>query len=231
MIMNSRNNFRGLICVASLLVVAGTASANLIVNGDFELGNVGFASGYEYTAAPGGLGTGGEGGGAGKYGVGTSANFFHSAFTTVGDHTTGSGNMMVVNGSLMAGKTVWAGTVTPLMIGTTYQFSAWVMNVYPDSPAHLQFSFGGNTLGSPIIPTGNGVWQQFTANFVATINQSSGLIDLNVDSFGNDFALDDISLTALSDGNATAVPDGGLTVALLGLALVGVAGLRRKLAA
>jgi hypothetical protein len=70
----------------------------------------------------------------------------HSAFTTVGDHTTGSGLMMVVNGSTVAGKNVWTGTVAPpLSIGTTYQFSAWVMNVYPDSPAILQFSFGGKS--------------------------------------------------------------------------------------
>ena len=198
--MKSRTTIVGVISGLSLLVVAGTASANLIQNGNFESGNIDFSSGYEYTSDPGGLATGGEGGGAGRYGVGTSANFFHSAFTTAGDHTSGSGNMMVVNGSGDATKTVWEGTVVPpLSSGQTYQFSAWAMNVYPDSPANLQFSFGGNTLGS-LTPSGNGVWQQFTATFVATGNQSSGLVDLNIASFGNDFALDDISLTAVPDG-------------------------------
>jgi hypothetical protein len=222
MIMNSWS-IAGLICGALFLAAVGTSSAGLIVNGDFEAGNSGFSSGYEYTADPGGLATGGEapGQGAGRYGVGTDPNFFHPAFPSAGDHTSGSGNMMVVNGSGDASKIVWSGTVSsPLTIGATYKFSAWVMNVYPASPANLQFSFGGNILGT-FSPTGLDQWQEFTAIFTATANQTSGSIDLNTEPFGNDFALDDIDLTK--------VPDGGLSVALLGFALVGVEGLRRKL--
>jgi hypothetical protein len=71
------------------------------------------------------------------------------------------------------------------------------MNVYPDSPANLNVSFGGNALGS-FSPVGNASWTKFTSTFVATSDQSNGLIDVNVASFGNDFALDDISLTALT---------------------------------
>ena len=58
---------------------------------------------------------------------------------------------------------------------------------------------------------------------MATANNTAGLIDLSLVAFGNDFAIDDISLTA--------VPDGGLTIVLFGFALVGVEGLRRRLAA
>ncbi len=171
----------------------------LITNGNFESGNTGFSSDYEYTAAAGGLATGGEGSGGGVYGVGTDPSFFHSAFVSTGDHTSGHGNMMVVNGSFTANKVVWSTVISPpLTVGATYQLSAWAMNVYPDSPANLQFSFGGNVLGT-LTPTGNGVWQQFTATFVATANQANGLVDLNLAFSGNDFALDDISLTAVPE--------------------------------
>jgi hypothetical protein len=180
-------------------LVANHASANLIVNGDFSAGNTGFTSGYGYTSVAGGLATGGEGAGEGLYAIGTNPNFYHSAFVTQGDHTTGTGNMMIVNGSGVANKTVWSGTVAPpLTVGAEYQFTAWVMNVYPDSPANLKFSFGGNSLGT-FSPTGNGVWQEFTANFIATADQSTGLVDLNLVAFGNDFALDDLSLVAVPE--------------------------------
>jgi hypothetical protein len=129
--------------------------------------------------------------------------------------------MMVVNGSGDATKTVWSGTVSPsLSIGTTYQFSAWVANVYFNNPANLQFSFGGNILGT-ISPTGVGVWQQFTATFVAAANQSSGLLDLVTAPDGNDFAVDDISLTAVPEpttmiaGALLLLPFGASTLRML----------------
>src|SRR5678816_538795 len=56
MIMISRNNVCGLICGASLLLVAVTTSAapiNLIANGDFQAGNTGFSSDYISTATMG----------------------------------------------------------------------------------------------------------------------------------------------------------------------------------
>ena len=134
-------------------------SANLIVNGDFEAGNTGFTSGYLFDNSLGGLATGGEGAGAGKYAVVTDPNFSPSSFPHAADHTpTGPGNMMVVNGSGIAAKTVWEQIVAPpLTVGTTYEFSVWVMNVYPDNPANLQFSFGGSVLGT-MTPKGTDVW-------------------------------------------------------------------------
>lgn len=193
------NRFGRIAGIMAFMGMLACSHAGLILNGDFESGNTGFSSQYEYTSVNGGLATGGEGSGGGRYGIGTNPQFFHPSFVSAGDHTTGSGNMMVVNGSFTPNKVVWSGTVAPpLTIGTTYKFSAWVMNVYPTSPANLQFSFGGNTLGT-IAPTGSGVWQEFTAFLVATADQSSGLIDLNIAFSGNDFAVDDITLTAVPE--------------------------------
>src|SRR4030095_8021391 len=115
-----------LACIAGFALAVSQASAALIVNGNFELGNAGFTSGYTFDNSANGLAGGGEDGfGAGKYSVVNNPNSSHSAFVSVGDHTTGSALMMVVNGSTVANKNVWSGTVAPpLILGTTYQFSA-----------------------------------------------------------------------------------------------------------
>jgi hypothetical protein len=183
------------------------ASATLIVNGDFEAGNTGFTSQYVYDPAGGGLASGSgtvspEAAGSGKYAVGTSPQFFHSSFASFADHTPGIGNvnMMVVNGSVVQGRTVWSGSVlSPLVIGNTYTFSAWAANVFAQNAPSLQFSFGGNILGTLTPNAGTGNWTQFTATFVAGANQNGGLIDLNVLAQGNDFAVDDISLVAVPE--------------------------------
>jgi VPDSG-CTERM motif len=217
-----------LVVAMAVAAFANTACANLIVNGDFELGNVGFTSGYEFDNSANGLANGGEGAGAGKYSVVSDPNFSHSAFPTAVDHTPGAGTlMMVVNGSGIAGKTVWEQTVAPpLLLGATYAFSFYAMNVYPDSPAKLDVSFGGSSLGTfDLTSAGTDVWTLFTATFTATANNTAGLIDLNLTAFGNDFALDDIAL------NLVAVPDAGSAVALLGIALTGIEVLRRKIGA
>jgi hypothetical protein len=70
-----------LACVAGFALAVSQASAALVVKGDFTAGNRGFTSGYEYTAAAGGLATGGEGPGksAGKYDVDPKYNLDPSA--------------------------------------------------------------------------------------------------------------------------------------------------------
>jgi hypothetical protein len=63
---------------ASLCCIVATSQASFIVNGDFEAGDTGFTSMYGSSTD---LANGGEGGGAGLYGVGTDPNYFHSSFT------------------------------------------------------------------------------------------------------------------------------------------------------
>ena len=192
---------RGQLGVAAVVLLgAATANANLIINGDFEAGNSGFTSGYEFTAASGGLATGGEGEGAGRYAVGNNPQTYHSSFASFGDHTTGTGNMMIVNGSLVPGKNVWTGSLaSSLVVGETYILTAWVRNVYPESPASLRFSVGGVQVGSDFSVTGTDTWYQFTATFVATASQTPTAVDVNLAYSGNDFAVDDFSLVAVPE--------------------------------
>ena len=115
--------------------------ASLIQNGDFEQGNVLFSTLYT-------LGTTSCGGFGfldceGTYGVLNNPNLGHTNFAACGDHTSGGGNMMVVNGAASL-QDVWCQTinVTP---GAMYNFSAWVASVNSSSPAILQFSINGGT--------------------------------------------------------------------------------------
>ncbi|HEY4064286.1 MAG TPA: gliding motility-associated C-terminal domain-containing protein [Puia sp.] len=167
---------------------AKTTGTNMIVNGDFEAGNTGFTSVYTYMAS--GLPEG-------VYFVGTSPHVWNSnAPVSCGDHTTGSGNMMIVNGATTAGVNVWAAaplTVTP---NTNYAFSVWIQSVSPISPAILQFSINGTPLGNPVNASSSTcAWNQFytTWNSGSNSTASISLVNNNTAPTGNDFALDDLS--------------------------------------
>jgi hypothetical protein len=209
---------RSLTIGAVLLCLAVKASANLIINGNFESGNTGFSSDYTYIAVPQQWGPNGSWD-PGTYAIDTNPNNDHGLWASFGDHTTGHGKMMVVNGSTEANKAVWADTLS--LAAGTYHFSAWAANTYAASPASLQFSIDG---GSPMtfnLPANEtGVWHQFTYTFTVPNPQTISIVDLNLAYSGNDFALDDISLT---------VPDGGTTVVLLGMGMLALAWTRRKI--
>src|SRR4051794_11962820 len=89
-----------------LLLVALPASADFIVNGNFEAGDTGFTT--QYTIVPGDIG------GAGTYDIVT--NPAHSrphdiSPVSFGDHTTGYGLMMAVNGADTPNRLVWSQTL------------------------------------------------------------------------------------------------------------------------
>lgn len=163
-------------------------SNNLVVNGDFENGNTGFISTYFYCNSYNCLFPLANNG----YSVGQKAAFFHTLFTGT-DHTTGSGNFMIINGADPS-RTVWRETVnvTP---NTTYAFGCWISTLIVRSTAQIRFSINGITLG-PIYnaPGQTNLWDQFYiqwnsgANTTATIE----IVDVLPVSDGNDFGLDDI---------------------------------------
>lgn len=159
---------------------------NLITNGDFEGGNFGFTSDYIYN--PGDLVP------EGYYDVIPNPQSDHPGFAPCTDHTSGGGNMMVVNGAGTPGLNVWCQTVnvTP---NTQYAFSAWVTTVVAASPARLQFSINGATIG-PIFtaPGSTCVWINFYTLWNSGPNSTATICIVNQNTVlgGNDFALDDI---------------------------------------
>lgn len=166
------------------LTAEGLSTVNLIINGDFESGNTGFSTGYTYTT----INTT-----EGEYFIATNPATWNGGFSSCGDHTTGSGNMLLLNGHPNAGTNCWCQTVTTV-VGRMYQFEFWSMSVYPTNIAQLNVKLNGNQIGA----TQAGQlcdWQRFIVSFTATststtlcISETSGI------RAGNDFALDDIAL-------------------------------------
>ena len=170
----------------TLTARAADLSNNLIVNGDFESGNSGFYS--EYIESPGNLWP------EGVYEVLTNPQSSHPNFSPCMDHTSGTGNMMAVNGAGIANVNVWCQTVT-VMPNTQYVFSAWVTSLVAASPAQLQFSINGGIIG-PIFTPGPTTckWSNFytTWNSGAASSATICIVNQNTALSGNDFALDDI---------------------------------------
>ncbi|HRH68636.1 MAG TPA: gliding motility-associated C-terminal domain-containing protein [Flavobacteriales bacterium] len=166
-------------------------SGELVVNGDFSAGSTGFTSDYV-------IGIGGTYGplsDAGSYGVGTDPQTLHTNFSSCGDHTTGNGNMMVVNGAQIPGQNIWCQTVA-VQANTDYAFSAWLASAFFESPAQLQFTVNGTPVGTGLDGTTvTCAWNNFYGIWASGSATSATICisNLNIFDSGNDFALDDIS--------------------------------------
>lgn len=160
--------------------------ANLVVNGDFSQGNTGFSSSYDYTTFNNT---------EGQYTVAATPKNWNANYVECGDHTSGAGNMLIVNGSPQANLQAWSQNiaVTP---NTNYAFSAWVQSVAFGNPAQLQWVINGKEMGGLIsaeLLTCR--WTQFFFTWNSGNNTTANIyiINKNTQVAGNDYALDDIS--------------------------------------
>ena len=163
-------------------------SMNLIVNGDFEQGNTGFTSDYVYnpgfTLPP-----------FGTYEV-TS---LPAIFPDCPDHTTGSGEYMVIDGSAIANQYVWCQTVTVLP-NSTYNLSSWGTSFNSGGAmALLEFTINGTVIGTQQYNGQVCTWNQFTTNWNSGGNSSATICieNLTVTGANNDFAIDDIFMAPI----------------------------------
>ncbi len=168
------------------------AGCNIIDNGDFENGNTGFTSQYSYAA----VNTI-----EGEYTVGSNPQSWNGALGSFGDHTTGTGKMLIVNGAPVPNQSIWCKTVA-VSPNTDYAFSAWIMNANiwgaASNPPTLQFSINGNLMGTPFTSTTTaGVWQQFYQTWNSGLSTTANICIVNQNTIisGNDFAIDDISFS------------------------------------
>lgn len=165
------------------------SDVNLVVNGDFSLGDTGFSSDYIY-------GTGGGVGllsNEGQYAIADNAGDTHNHFANCSDHT-GGGNMMVVNASGLPNN-IWCQTIS-VEAGTDYDFSAWITSVTDENPAQLQFSINGSLIGNVFNASSSTCsWSQFSAQWNSGLSVSAEIciVNSNLTPNGNDFAMDDIS--------------------------------------
>jgi gliding motility-associated-like protein len=170
---------------------AKTTGTNLITNSNFSAGNTGFTSDYDYSP--------GSGVNPGKYNVGANILAWHPGMANCGDHTSGNGNMLMVNGASVAGELVWSQTVN-IQPNTTYAFAAWLQHITSVNPAELQFSINGNLLGPVFVANDNScIWERFYQTWYSGSNTSAviSIVNQNTLEWGNDFALDDLSFAPL----------------------------------
>jgi hypothetical protein len=206
--------------LTTVLVVAGTFAAEpcaaQVVNGNFTSGNSGFTSGYAFAASsdPGG----------GHYTVGTNPHTWNSFLSSFGDHTTGTGPMFIADGISTANTTLWSETLS-VLTNTQYSVSFYAASAGNDagngidpSPARLTVKANGTQIGSTLNVTAtNGVWTLFSATFNSGALTSIPLVITDANTAGgagNDFALDDITVSA-------AVPEPGTLGLVLCAAAVG----------
>jgi len=174
---------------AGTYTVTGSAlsGVNLLTNGDFEQGNIGFGSSYNFVA---------NSNNQDIYYVGPNPQNMNSAFCTCPDHTTGHGNQMYCDGAITDGVIAWSESVS-VSKGADYQFSFWTQNIDPGGvSSKLQLYVNGIPVGTEYTTPASGAgWQQFFYNVnsgTSTVLQLT-IINKSIVALGNDFALDDIS--------------------------------------
>lgn len=170
---------------------------------DAPSGNIFPCSDYKYTSVEGGMEPEFTYSILKVMGDASGSNKIHSPIWTAADHTGDGGYFLAVNGAPDISKTpiFYQIKSIPVCDGSTYEFSAWVINMMPpggDPDAAPSISFivnGTDTIAqSGPIPYDN-QWHQVGGQFIA----SGSSVDLKVvnSTFiagGNDLGLDDISI-------------------------------------
>jgi gliding motility-associated-like protein len=193
-----------------LISFSNNALGQTLTNGNFESGGngVGFLiNGIGYTQINPPTGTSSPG----NYAITTNPQLLNSSFISGGDHTTGTGKMLVVDGNTTAGSRLWSctstgGALTGFTAGSTYTFSYWIKSVSNDvtnnaTQANINVFFVNASNINPAstnnyAPLPSQGWTRVSYSFTATTNNA--LIELrnnNTSVLGNDFALDDFTIT------------------------------------
>jgi len=181
------------------LTQSGSAQ-NLITNGNFETSG-GFTSNYNITAGPTSVQK--------NYAIVSNPSTINPVWSSACvDHTTGTGKMMVVDGSFSSGDKIWeqspGGGIT-ITSGTEYTFSYWIQSIsttnavgnLADIEVRINNTVVTPTTGTTLSPSTLCGWTQVTYKWTATTNFAQiWLFDKTTVAEGNDFALDDLSLTA-----------------------------------
>lgn len=158
-----------------------------IHNGDFEQGAKGFRSAYRQ--AQDGLRE------EFMFAIVEDPSQVHFQAARFGDHTSGRGLMMAVNGANIVNGLLWGQTVA-VRPGADYTFSLWVTSWFPSAPAELEVRINGNSIGKIVAPLECGQWKELSVKWNAGTDREAAIeiFDLTSAHSGNDFAIDDISL-------------------------------------
>ena len=161
-----------------------------VINGDFNQGNMGFTSSYEYNSNLWNEGT---------YYVDSDASLHHENFHGYGHGD--NGNFMMVNGSISPGTNVWTEQIS-VQPNKWYAFSTWACTLagVAGQMALLQFSINGTQIGEVFsAPASTMIWEQFYELWYSgnSTTATITILNQNTNGDGNDFGLDDISFREL----------------------------------
>lgn len=154
--------------------------------------------------------------GDGDYTVSSTTNYYN--WHNVSDHTPGdtNGKSLIVNASFTAGE-FYRRPVTGLCENTTYEFSAWLVNLLPQNscegngiPINVRFQIWDETDTNLLaqgdtgdIPNRNAPeWEQYALVFKTLTAQTSVILKMRNNAnggCGNDLAIDDISFSSCGD--------------------------------
>ncbi|MDD4738686.1 MAG: hypothetical protein PHG98_01920, partial [Bacteroidales bacterium] len=163
--------------------------SNLVYNGDFELGNIGFTTQYNYWTSGGFV--------FGNYMITTNANTVSGGFTPCNN----GGKYMVLDGIGTPNTYFFQSTVN-VEPNTLYEFSVQSVflaftelssSYYP----RLKYYINNQQLGGvDVISNYNCNWHTFKYKWYSGTNTTATLrvVDDNTDGGGNDFAVDNILL-------------------------------------
>jgi hypothetical protein len=210
---------RTIAVAATLAAFAATpvAAQNLIPNGNFEAGDTGFTSTYlnslPWTNA-------------GYYTFTTDPALLCSAcFPSMGDHTTGTGKMLYLDGA-GSGDYFYANTVN-VVPGANYVFHFYSAVLGPVYRANLAATINGSPVGSAFTPN-YGSWTDFSYSFTASGSTVSiKLFDNTLGYSYNDFVVDDVQL--LGPRPAGSVPEPATWAMMIGgIGVIGAVTRRRR---
>lgn len=182
---------------------------NLVVNGDFEDGNIGFTSEYSYNF---------RSNKPGEYAITDFAMALNPDFRNPvgGDHTYGDGFYLVMNSDGEEGKKVWQSEVN-VVPNSLYRFSVYYCNLFKDQPVKTGFAFEegdvkGNDPAIKFMVAGKQVgeldrdfyhlyrWIHASVTWYSGTHNGSVSISIenaNSSIDGNDLAMDDIEFIYL----------------------------------
>lgn len=172
----------------------GKVGSNLVFNGDFEQGNYGFTSQYVYDPIMVGQGF---------YTVGTTISnaWWHGCV----DHTSGTGNMMILDadclggGSGNSGTNFWCQTLS-VIPNTDYYFSVYLANANNDAnTAEIGLNINSNLIASHALTPGACSFEEFSFVWNSGANTSIELClnELTGVCSGVDFVVDDIGFSPI----------------------------------
>ena len=181
-------------------VATNDLNTNLLYNGTFEDGNIGFYSGYTSLFPSNTIGI------QAAYGITVNASFWDSIFSPCVDHTYGNGigKMMVLDGAVSGNNPFWKQTIA-VEKNKNYTFSYFAQSLTGSNPAQISVSLNGIATGIDTLSTSTCIWEEYSYSWFSGNDSTITIVltDLETSAIGNDFALDDLSFSTLKSCSIT----------------------------